>query len=105
MHGTTVTDEAFRADGATYSPVRDRMALADQMRAVMGRMADGRWHTLPELEAELGCSSASISARIRDLRKERYGRQTIERRIRKGEASRTHEYRWLEQVLPGEEDL
>jgi len=48
-------------------------------------MSDGQWRTLGELSALTGDPEASISARLRDLRKPRFGGLTVERKyIRRG---------------------
>ena len=67
-------------DGATYSPARDRARLSTQLECVTAVMVDRDWHTLAELSRSAGGSVASVSARIRDLRKPRFGRHKIERR-------------------------
>lgn len=67
-------------DGATFDPVRDQERLAKQMIAVRQAMSDHEWHTLFQLSLATGAPEASISARLRDLRKARYGSHTIERR-------------------------
>jgi len=67
-------------DGAIYSEQRDGERLARQQRAVRAAMSDGRWHTLSELGAKLGYPEASVSARLRDLRKPKHGGHTVERR-------------------------
>jgi hypothetical protein len=43
-------------------------------------MLPGGWWTLPQLAAATGYPEASISARIRDLRKPKFGGHTVERR-------------------------
>ena len=43
-------------------------------------MADGQEHTLAELANGIGCTEAAASARIRDLRKARFGAHEVERR-------------------------
>lgn len=45
-------------------------------------MKDGSWHTLPEIAAGTGDPEASISARLRDLRKPRFGSYVVDRRRR-----------------------
>ena len=67
-------------DGASYSADRDGTRLAQQMGRVRRVMADGTWHTLAELAAECDAPEASVSARLRDLRKPRFGGYTVERR-------------------------
>jgi hypothetical protein len=65
-------------DGATYTPA-DKARLNCQATDVWAFMRDGRWHTLREISAATNHPEASISARLRDYRKERYGRHTVER--------------------------
>jgi hypothetical protein len=42
-------------------------------------MTDGRWWTLSELAERCGGTEAAISARIRDLRKAKFGGGVVER--------------------------
>ena len=80
-------------DGETFEPRLDLARLGGQMKRVYLVMADGAWRTLEEISVVIGAPEASISARLRDLRKERFGSHTIERR-RRGEASKgLFEYR------------
>jgi len=73
-------------DGITYSPTFDRERLGNQLKRVLQAMERGGWYTLAEIAAYTGDSSqAAISARLRDLRKEKFGSFNIERR-RRGEA-------------------
>lgn len=65
--------------GETYDEERDGRRLGDQMQDVLGVMLDGKWRTLRLLNAILGHPEASISARLRDLRKKRFGGYRVER--------------------------
>lgn len=65
---------------STYVEARDGMRIARQRRLVHGVMADGQWHTLQGLAEGLRYPEASVSARIRDLRKAKFGGHTVERR-------------------------
>jgi hypothetical protein len=67
-------------DGATFDPARDGQRLAAQHHRVLARLRDGEWWTLRRLAQATGDPEASISARLRDLRKERFGSHLIERR-------------------------
>jgi hypothetical protein len=67
-------------DGATYSPGRDLSRLKTQMDRVTSVMLDGHWHTLQGLAIQCGGSDASVSARLRDLRKSKFGGFEVERR-------------------------
>lgn len=69
-------------DGATFDQALDGARLHYQHNRVLAVMKDGAWHTLPELAAATGDPEASISARIRDLRKARFGGYVVDRRRR-----------------------
>lgn len=43
-------------------------------------MADGKWRTLQEISEITGDPEASVSARLRDLRKFEHGSNTVSRR-------------------------
>jgi hypothetical protein len=66
-------------DGDTFDPDQDTSRLNRQARDVWLVMADQQWHTLHELAIRTGHPEASISARLRDLRKPRFGSRQIER--------------------------
>lgn len=67
-------------DGHTYDPGKDHKRLTTQLGKVRAAMLDGAWHTLDELVARCGGTTASVSARLRDLRKKKHGGHTVERR-------------------------
>lgn len=72
-------------DGWTYDPGRDHKRLARQMERVRSIMSDGAWHTLSELADKCQGSEAGISARLRDLRKAKFGGYTVTaKRLGKG---------------------
>lgn len=69
-------------DGETYERARDHDRLAAQLAQVRGLMLDGDWRTLAEISLSVGAPEASVSARLRDLRKKKFGEYTVERRYR-----------------------
>ena len=69
-------------DGATYDKRLDQARLTGQLLRVFGAMLGGKWWTLEELRGACGGTTQSLSARVRDLRKPRFGAYTIERRRR-----------------------
>jgi len=72
-------------DGGTYQADLDRPRLENQLSLVRQLMSDGRWRTLAEVLAGVGVGSeAGISARLRDLRKPKFGGYVVERRRRHG---------------------
>jgi hypothetical protein len=58
----------------------DRERLNSQLWRVYRLMRDGQWRTLAEVARSVGGSEAGVSARLRDLRKERFGGNQVERR-------------------------
>lgn len=81
-------------DGVTYEPEADQVRLSQLLARVYAVMADGQWRTLREItEALGGASEASVSARLRDLRKLRFGGYWVDRRRRGKLGSGLFEYR------------
>lgn len=74
------TRKRVRVDGETYEPDLDEKRLSSQLERVKALLLDGQWRGLAELAASVNGSEAGVSARIRDLRKQRFGAWTIERR-------------------------
>ena len=77
--------------GETFDPAQDEDRLRKQFIQVWNAMSDGKWHTLRELSAKTGHPEASVSARIRDFRKEKFGGHMVARR-REAFGKGTHEY-------------
>lgn len=76
-------------DGWTYDPELDHDRLSTQLRRVLAVMVDGQWHTLSELADKAQGSEAGVSARLRDLRKEKFGSWDVEReRLEPGKRGR-----------------
>ena len=67
-------------DGQTYQPAQDSERLSGQLGAVYEALSDAQWWTLAALAERAGASEASVSARLRDLRKPRFGGHVIDRR-------------------------
>jgi len=94
-----------RLDGETATKA-DEVRLAGTLGRVFEIMQTGRWRTIRaialELERrhELGVSEATISARLRDFRKKRYGEHLVERRMSPAGGG-TREYRLLVRVGGG----
>lgn len=75
----TLPSSPVTFDGATIVPDRDTGRLAAQLDRVRAAMAGGQWVTLASLAQATGDPEASCSARLRDLRKPKFGGHTIER--------------------------
>lgn len=67
-------------DGSTFNQAKDGKRLGRQFLAVKGLMSDGKWRTLRAIADQVGASEASVSARLRDLRKEKFGGFVVDRR-------------------------
>jgi len=64
--------------------------LLDRVRDAM---SDGEWHELSEIKNSCGGSDASVSARLRDLRKEKYGGHTVICKREGGFSNQSYMYR------------
>jgi hypothetical protein len=70
-------------DGRTYEVAHDGPRLQSLLVSVLALMRDGEWRTCSEIKATLKRGSESgIGARLRDLRKERFGSLPVEIRRR-----------------------
>jgi hypothetical protein len=67
-------------DGETIDQERDKPRLFPQLQRVGGAMKDGHWRTLQQVSVVTGDPEASVSARLRDLRKPKFGGHQVERR-------------------------
>jgi len=76
-------------DGYTYEPEFDYNRLNRQARDVYLCLLVGEWWTLRELADATGWPEASVSARLRDLRKPRFGGFIVQRQ-RVGEGGLFH---------------
>ena len=70
----------------------DMQRLGTQRADVWRLLKLGRWWTLADLAAHSGHPEASVSARIRDFRRPKYGSHSIQRRRAPG-TDATWEYR------------
>ncbi|KKM93303.1 hypothetical protein LCGC14_1209780 [marine sediment metagenome] len=77
-------------DGVTYTPKHDQKRLTGQLKAVYKILSTGPWYTLQDIrtlvftysKGKMIASEASVSARLRDLRKEKFGGHTVNKRHR-----------------------
>jgi hypothetical protein len=65
--------------GETYDPDRDGPRLRRQLQRVIRCMQDGEWRTLDQISRATGDPPASVSARLRDLRKPQFGSHEVDR--------------------------
>lgn len=66
-------------EGGTFDRARDTDRLNRQARAVFIVMRDGKWRTLKTIALLTNEPEASVSARLRDLRKPRFGGYVVDR--------------------------
>lgn len=66
-------------DGADLTTA-DEIRLTGQYLRVYSFVLDSKWHTLREISDACEGSEASVSARLRDLRKRRFGSHEVVKR-------------------------
>jgi hypothetical protein len=89
----TTWDQPSMFDGlADQEGAAKDQRLLSQLARVYEAMSDGRYHTLAELSELTDAPEPSISARIRDLRKPRFGGYAIQHHVR-GTNKTKHVYR------------
>jgi hypothetical protein len=93
--------KSYNFDGQTYDSNRDKVRLNEELYLVWGIVKDGRWLTLREISRAVIRPEASISARLRDLRKPRFGGWNVERRY---VTDGLHEYRVNGRTIPDAPD-
>lgn len=84
-----------RFDGPSFDSAIEGKALTRQLDKVRDLMLDGSWRTPQEIVKAVKTGTeqpgeAAVTARLRDLRKSRFGGYTVERRRREG--TRAFEY-------------
>lgn len=89
-------------DGVSFDPLYDAERLSKQLGRVWEVTSDSKWRTLAEIQREASRlvpgshdSEAAISARLRDLRKPKFGGYLVERRRRGAPSAGLWEYRVL----------
>ena len=81
-----------RFDGDTYDSKYDLARLTGQIQRVFEAIKDGNWYTLDEIHIATKDPHASISAQLRNLRKERFGSHVIEKRYKGNRSNGLWEY-------------
>jgi hypothetical protein len=79
--------------GSDFIKEVDGNRLEKQITVITRLMKDGMWRTLQEIESKLGYPQASISAQLRNLRKESFGGHTVDKKRRGKESKGLFEYR------------
>lgn len=79
-------------DGKTYVPGRDKKRLTGQLLRVFDFMKGGDWFLIEEIARGTGDPQTSVTARMGDFRKPKFGGHAVEREyIKNG----LHKYRLI----------
>ena len=73
-----------RFDGQTYDHNQDAVRLKGQLLRVFNVLKDGYWVSLEDIARMANAPGDSVSARLRDLRKEKFGGYTVHRKNKGG---------------------
>lgn len=95
-----MTQAEIDFDGQTFDQHKDGERLTGQLSSVHAVMSSGQWRTLAEIRELIGVGTETgISARLRDLRKPKFGGFVVESRRRND--SGCWEYRVRKEVANG----
>ena len=89
-------------DGSNYVSEFDKVRLSGQMKSLFYVMKDCEWRTLHEIAMITGFGEASISAQLRNLRKERFGSHIVDKRRRGEKGKGLWEYSLIGKPIQGE---
>jgi predicted transcriptional regulator len=73
-------------EGSDFNPVFDQKRLSTQLLEIFSLMQDKTFRTLSEIEKITGHGQSSISAQLRNLRKQKFGSHTLNKK-RRGQGS------------------
>lgn len=82
-------------DGSDIDSQKDNARLTGQIKVIFDLMKDGKFRTLREIEDLTNFPQSSISAQLRNLRKERFGSFDVEKISRGDRENGLFEYRIL----------
>jgi predicted transcriptional regulator len=82
-------------NGHAFVPSFDENRLTGQMRGIHGLMKDRNWRTLSEIENYTGYPQASISASLRNFRKDSWGKNIVNKQRRGNPAHGLFEYQLI----------
>jgi len=82
----------IKFDGSDYDHKHDYIRLSGQMQRVFDAIKNGNWYTLDEIHSITKDPHASISAQLRNLRKEKFGSHVIEKRPKGNRSNGLWEY-------------
>ena len=82
-------------DGSTYQSKYDHKRLHCLLDRVKELMSDGKYRTLAEIKSIVGGSEGGVGARLRDLRKAKFGAYVLNTRRRGNPYDGLWEYQLL----------
>lgn len=82
-------------DGSSFEPEFDQERLTGQMYRVFDCMKDGIWRTLSEIQSVTKDPESSISARLRNFRKHKFGSHVVNRKRRGSHSDGCWEYQLI----------
>jgi hypothetical protein len=71
-------------DGKTFDFLKDSPRLTSLLHKVLDYLKDGQYHSLHDIQVHCGGTECSVSARLRDLRKIKFGSHHIEAKREEG---------------------
>jgi len=85
--------------GSDYIPSLDQKRLTGQLKRIYNVMIDGEYRSLREIATLAEAPEASVSANLRNLRKEQFGSYTVNKRRRGEPKNGLFEYQLLKRVV------
>ncbi len=79
--------------GSNYEEEFDKERLTGQIKRIFEFMKDGEWRTLDEISLATQDPPSSVSAQLRNLRKERFGGYEVKKKSRGKRENGLWEYR------------
>ena len=86
-------------NGSDYIPALDHKRLTGQLARIYTVMIDGEWRSLREIANLTDAGEASISANLRNLRKEQFGYYLVNKQRRGEPKNGLFEYQLLKRVV------
>mgnify|MGYP003656898032 CR=1 FL=1 len=94
LNNKTDLNEA-KFDGSNYDAKNDKRRLTGQILRIFEAIKDSGWYTLDEIHIITRDPHASISAQLRNLRKDRFGAHTVDKRSRNDRSIGLWEYKLI----------
>lgn len=76
---TTIDFTGIRFNGSDYNHERDGVRLAGQALKVFNYMKDSKWRSIRDIATEINEPETSVSAQLRNLRKQSFGGHTVDK--------------------------